>query len=167
VKTTRAVPPILRRALRPATPHCYRHCTRALRGRTVTTRAPGWLVAYVCPGGAVSVVTYTEWTHADPTPTLRRFARSHTSPASLVRRWDLRIARRHGPELGAAAERRLARTRPARPLTTVYWRLYPFKKKDGSVHRLFACFRHGRGNVRFFVAPADSESPHCPLDRAG
>ncbi|MGA8276094.1 MAG: hypothetical protein WB852_07375 [Thermoplasmata archaeon] len=159
------VPPLLRRALRPTSPHCYRHCDRPLRGRTASIRAPGWLCVYACPGGAVSVVTYTEWAAADPTPTLMRFARGHTSPPSLVRRWDLRLARRHGPELGLAAERFLARAQPPHPVWTVYWRLYPFKRKDGSVHRLFACFRHGRGSVRFFVAPGDARSPPCPLCR--
>jgi hypothetical protein len=111
------------------------------------------------------VTTYTEWSSTDPTPTMQRFARGHTSPPSLVRRWDLRLASRHGPELGIPAERGLAKVRPPRPLRTVYWRLYPFKKKDGSVHRLFACFRHGRGTVRFFVAPGDARSPRCPLCR--
>ena len=157
-----AVPPLLRRALRPTSPHCYRHCTRPLRGRTVRSSGPGWLCVYACPGGAVSVVTYTEWAEKDPTPTLARFARAHTSPATLVRRWDLRLGRRHGPELGPSAERYLGRAPPTRPLWTVYWRVYPFKKKDGRPFRLFACFRHGAGSVRFFVAPADSESPTCP-----
>jgi hypothetical protein len=157
-----AVPPRLRRALRPASPHCYRHCDRPVRGRSATIRTPGWLCVYACPGGSVSVVTYTEWTNRDPTSTMARFARSHTSPPSLVRAWDLRAARRHGPELGPAAERFLARAHPPRDLRTVYWRLYPFRRKDGSVRRLFACFRHGRGSVRFFVAPGDAQSPPCP-----
>ncbi|MCI4372289.1 MAG: hypothetical protein L3K02_01395 [Thermoplasmata archaeon] len=159
---TGAVPPILRRALRPATPHCYRHCDRPLRGRTVPISAPGWLCVYACPGGAVSVVTYHEWAKTDPTPTLLRFARSHTSPSTVVRRWDMRLAGRHGPELGVTAERFLAKARPIRPVRVVYWRLYPFKKKDGSAFRLFACFRHGVGAVQFFVAPRESQSPPCP-----
>jgi hypothetical protein len=158
-----AVPPLLRRALRPSDPHCYRHCDRPLRGRSVSVRAPGWLCVYACPGGAVSVTTYTEWGRADPTATLGRFARNHMTPASRVRRWDLRVATRHGPELGPTAEPYLAKRRPARPVRTVYWRLYPFKTKDGSVRRLFACFRHGRGNVRFFLAPGGAQSPPCPL----
>jgi hypothetical protein len=161
-----SVPPTLRRALAPTSPHCYRHCDRPIRGRTVPVRSPGWLSVYACPGGAVSVVTYTEWIGTDPTPTVLRFARAHTTPGTLVRRWDLRLARRHGPELGPTAERLLARRRPTRALTTVYWRVYPFRAKDGSRRRLFACFRHGVGNVRFFVAPADAESPSCPRDRA-
>jgi hypothetical protein len=157
-----AVPPTLRAALRPTHPRCYRHCEKPLRGRPVTIAAPGSLVVYACPGGAVSVVTYTEWGNADPTPKFRRFLDAHTAPPTLVRRWDLRLASRHGPELGAKAERYLARARPARPLRTVYWRLYPFKKKDGTVFRPFACFRHGEGGVRFFVAPGDQVSPKCP-----
>ena len=161
-----AVPPLLHRALRPTTAHCYRHCDRAVRGTTLPIRASGWLCVYACPGGAVSVTTYAEWRNADVTPTMLRFARSHTTPSLLVRRRDLRSARRHGPELGPGAERFLARARPPREVRTVYWRLYPFKKKDGTVHRLFACFRHGHGTVLFFVAPADAASPPCPRCRA-
>ncbi len=160
-----AVPPLLRRALRPTHPHCSRHCDRPIRARTVAVRAPGWLSVYACPGGAVSVTTYTVWASVDPTPTMTRLARSLTSPPSLVRRWDLRLASRHGPELGLPAERYLAKVRPPRPLRTIYWRLYPFKNKDGSLRRLFACFRHGRGTVRFFLAAGDAQSPLCPRCR--
>jgi hypothetical protein len=159
---TGALPPRLRRALAPRTPHCYRHCQRPLRGRTVNGLAPGWLGVYACPGGAVSVVTYSEWTNDDPTARLLPFLRAHTGPPTLVRRRDLRLARRHGPELGAEAERILGRVNPSRAITTVYWRLYPFKRKDGTVFRPFACFRHRRLGVQFFVAPGDSDAPRCP-----
>jgi hypothetical protein len=163
VTRTGAVPPLLRQALRPTSPHCYRHCDRPLRGRSVSTPGRGWLCVYACPGGAVSVVTYTVWGGTDPTPALRKFAKAHTVPPSLVRRWDLRLATRHGPELGPAAEKFLSRPGVPHELRTVYWRLYPFKKKDGSVHRLFAQF--GRGTVTFFVGPADRESPRAPAAR--
>ncbi|MGP8072064.1 MAG: hypothetical protein ACLPZM_02915 [Thermoplasmata archaeon] len=155
------VPPWLRRALRPS-PHCYGHCDRPLRGRTAALPAPGWLAIYACPGGAVSVVTYTHWANPDPTPVLSSFARRHTTPPSPVRRWDFRTARRHGPELGLAVERRLARARRPPQVRTVYWRVYPTRAKDGSEERLFACFRHGRGSVEFFRAPGDAQSPRCP-----
>jgi hypothetical protein len=155
------VPPLLRAALRPKAPHCYRHCSKLIHGRAVPIAAPGALVVYACPGGAVSVVTYTEWGRADPTPRLQRFLRAHTAPVALVRRWDLRLGSRHGPELGGPAERFLARARPVRPVRTVYWRLYPFKKRDGTAVRPFACFRHGSSRVQFFVAPADAVAPKC------
>jgi hypothetical protein len=157
-----ALSPVLRRALRPTSARCYRHCGRPVRGRTIRAPGPGWLCVYACPGGAVSVTTYTERTLRDPTPTLQRFARSRTSPPSLVRRWDLRLATRHGPELGRNAERLLARAHPSRPVRTVYWRRYPYRSADARAWRLFACFRHGAGTVRFFVAPAEAESPRCP-----
>ncbi len=88
------VPPWLRRALRPS-PHCYGHCDRPLRGRTAALPAPGWLAIYACPGGAVSVVTYTHWANPDPTtvPAVRRGAQAH----------------------GLLAPRHADRTRPHRP----------------------------------------------------
>ncbi len=161
------VPPVLRRALAPDDPHCYRHCDRPLRARALTARTPGLLLVYACPGGAVSVVTYSEWRNRDPTPTLLAYARTHTLPPRLVRRWDLRTATRHGPELGRGAEAYMGKARPPRPLRAVYWRVYPTRTKDGSVRRLFACARHGRGNVRFFLAPGDAQSPRCPACATG
>ncbi len=165
MRHTGVVPPLLRRALAPRTPHCHRHCDRPQRGHNLRALAPGWLCVYACPGGAVSVITYSEWSNADPTARLLPFVRAHTTPATLVRRRDLRLARRHGPELGAEAERYLARVHPPRAVSTVYWRLYPFKKKDGTVFRLFVCFRHGTERVQFFVAPGNIMSPPCPKCR--
>jgi hypothetical protein len=162
VKRAGALPPLLRRALAPRSAHCYRHCERPIRGRTlVRAPGPGWLCVYACPGGAVSVVTYSEWASADPTPRFLRYVKGHTIPPTFVRRRDFRLARRHGPELGRVAERFLSRVHPPRPVVTVYWRLYPFRKKDGTPYRLFACFRHGADRPQFFVAPRDSESPRC------
>jgi hypothetical protein len=155
-----AVPPLLQRALRPDQPRCYRHCNRLVRARSPALRAPGVLSIYACPGGAVSVVTYTEWGTRDPTPQLARFVRGHFAPVRRVHRRDFRLARREGPELGRAAERFLARARPRRPLATVYWRLYPFRTPGGAVRRVFVCYRHRE--PRLFVAPGDAQSPRCP-----
>jgi hypothetical protein len=157
-----SVPPSLRRALRPTTARCGRHCGRRLRGRTVRPPAPGWLCVYACPGGSVATVVYTEWRTADPTATLHQFASGHTWPSTLVRRRDFRSAARHGPELGTEAERILGRAEPPRELYSVYWRVYPQRKRDGTVHRLFVCTRHGPDDPQFFLAPGDRESPPCP-----
>ena len=122
---------------------------------------PGVIRVYACPGGAVSVTEYSEWSTRDPTKAVEEALRGATVPPSLVRRRDLRPATRHGPELGRAAERFLARGREPRPIHVVYWRLYPFQRGKVPYH-LFACFRHGSRSVRFYVAPTESGSTACP-----
>ena len=160
--STRRFPPLLRRALRPSEARCYRHCRRPLRPRALRSALPGIWQVYACPGGAVSVVTYFELSNRDPTPQVRAYLRRFTVPASLVRGWDLRSARRHGPELGRPAERFLARSRPGAEIRGTYWRVYPFKDPRGIERRLFACTRHATPEIVFFSAPATSERPRCP-----
>ncbi len=161
-----AVPPVVARALRPAHPKCYRHCERETLPHTVRTALPGELRVFACPGGVVSVASYTEWSDRDPQSRLLRELRRRALPPSLVRRWDLRAASRHGPELGRTAERFLERARPVRPIRVVYWRVYPFEVRKVQ-HRLFACFRHGTGSVVFYAAPFDAAPGECPRCRTG
>lgn len=158
-----AVPPALRLALRPDAPHCYRHCRGAVRAHTLSSPFPGYWQVYACPGGVVSLTSYVELTRRNLSPNVLRFLRARTHPASLVRNHDLRTASRHGPELGRAAERLMARRRPSRPLRVVYWRVYPFRGRDGSEQRLFVCFRHGRSQPVFYPYPAASLRGDCPV----
>jgi hypothetical protein len=161
VTAARRVPPIVARALRPGHPHCYRHCEDPVTARKVRTELPGTLEVYACPGGVVSVTVYTEWSDRDPTRLVARELRRRSVPTTLVRSHDLRTASRHGPELGRAAERLLARARPPRPVRSVYWRLYPFRRGTQEL-RLFACFRHGPGTAVWFVAPTPVGTAACP-----
>ena len=156
------LPPAVRRALTPATPRCYRHCTAPVRARRIRSTLPGTVTVYACPGGAVSVTTYAEWSLRDPSPAFRRSLGGRTLPRSLVRAVDLRGATRHGPELGLSAERALRRAASLRSVRVVYWRVYPSKDPDGTERRLFVCYRHGRAGPVFFRAPTDAVRPRCP-----
>lgn len=159
---TRSLPSVLRRALDSPGGNCYRHCDRPIRIRTVRSRLPGRWQIRACPGGVVSVTVYAEWTGRDPTAAVRRTLERWTIPRSLVRPRDLRLASRRGPELGRTAERFLASARPRRPVRVVYWRVYPFKARNGAEHRLFVCFRRGHAAPVFFSAPANSTTWGCP-----
>lgn len=162
-----AIPVALRTALASPGGTCYRHCDRPIRVRRLASRLSGdWLVQ-ACPSGVVSVTTYSEWTRRDPTAAVRRQLLRWTVPASLVRTRDLRLATRHGPELGRAAERSLASIRPPRGVRTVYWRVYPFRARDGTERRLFACLRRTHSGPVFFVAPPTGDSASCPRCSAG
>lgn len=138
--------------------------------RRLASRLPGTWEIRACPSGAVSVTVYSEWTRRDPTVAVRRQLERWTTPRPLVRGWDLRLATRHGPELGRAAERALAAVRPARGIRTVYWRVYPFRGKDGVARRLFVCWRRTHRAPVFFVAEASGTNRSCPVcsrDRPG
>jgi len=142
---------------------CYRHCDRPLRIRRFASRLPGTWQVRACPSGVVSVTVYTEWTRRDPTASARTELKRRTVPPSLVTSWDLRLATRHGPELGRSAERFLARARPRRGVRVVYWRVYPFRGRDGKERRLFVCFRRGHPSPVFYAAAPDSEANRCPV----
>ena len=157
------VPRAVRAALRPQSPKCYRHCREPVRGYAIQSRLGGFWRLYACPGGAVSVTAYVERTARDPSPKVREFLRDRSVPPTLVTWHDLRLATRHGPELGRTAERVLARARPPSTIRVVYWRLYPFRGRDGAERRLFVCRRHGVARPVFFVDSSSASRPTCPV----
>jgi hypothetical protein len=159
----RGVSPVLRSALRPRTARCYRHCQRPVRVKSFSTSLPGYWQLCVCPGGAVSVTSYVERSDRDPTKLVWRFLQQQTLPTRLVKRRDLRSASRHGPELGRPAERFLARTGLPRALRVVYWRVYPFRGRDGAERRLFVCQRHGDSRPIFYADLTAETSGRCPV----
>jgi len=157
-----ALPRLLRTALASPGGKCYRHCDGPIRTRRVPSGLPGVWQVRACPSGVVSVTTYSEWTRRNPTPDVRATLRRWTVPPSLVRAWDLRLATRHGPELGHPAERMLAKARPRRGVRVVYWRVYPFRGRDGTERRLFVCWRPAHPSPVFFAASPESGSRACP-----
>jgi len=158
-----ALSPTLSRALESPGGKCYRHCEKPIGTRSISSRLPGSWQVRACPSGVVSVTSYAEWTRRDPTPTVRAALRRWTFPASLVRSRDLRIATRRGPELGRAAERELAAAKPRRGVRIVYWRLYPFRARDGTERRLFVCFRRVHASPVFFAASPTGKTWRCPV----
>lgn len=163
--TARPLPRVLRTALAAPGATCYRHCDRPIQVRRVPSRLPGIWQVRACPSGVVSVTSYTEWTRRDPTASVQRMLRTWSSPASLVRRWDLRLATRRGPELGHAAERFLTKHRARGGLRVVYWRVYPFEARDGTERRLFVCLRRTHRSAVFFTASPTAKTWGCPSCR--
>ncbi len=157
-----AIPPVLRAALDWPSGRCYRHCDRPVRPRRFASALPGTWTVRACPSGVVSVTSYAERTSRNPTADVRRYLERGTVPPRLVRAWDLRLATRRGPELGRAAERFLARARPRRGVRVVYWRVYPFRARDGSERRLFVCFRTRHAGPVFFAADPAKGPAVCP-----
>ena len=164
---SRVIPRAVLAALRPQAPRCYRHCQQPVRGFAFPSRLPGNWQIYACPRGAVSVTAYVERTTGDPTRKVWEVLRHRAVPPALVTHHDLRLATRHGPELGRTAERVLARIRPPRTLRVVYWRLYPFRGRDGVERRLFVCRRHGAARPVFYVDRAGASRGECPICARG
>jgi hypothetical protein len=156
------LPRVLQAALDSPGGTCYRHCDRPLRIRRISSRLPGNWQVRACPSGVVSVTVYTEWARRDPSRAVRTQLQRWTIPPSSVRPRDLRLATRHGPELGPAAEQLLAAARPAREVRVVYWRVYPFRERDGIERRLMVCLRRTHASPVFFVA-APTTNPGCPV----
>jgi len=163
VTAARALPRVLVHALRPASAKCYRHCARPVVAHRLPSPLPGLLEVYACPSGVVSLTSYIEWSGSDPTSKVLSQLRSRTTPPTLVKRRDLRVATRHGPELGRPAERLLARSQPARPVRMVYWRVYPFRGRDGTERRLFVCLRHGERAPVFYSSQTTGAGRICPV----
>lgn len=157
-----ALPRVLSTALASPGGRCYRHCDRPIETRRLASRLPGTWQVRACPSGVVSVTVYAEWTRRDPTAAVRTELGRWTIPSSLVRTRDLRLATRHGPELGRTAERFLAASRPKRGVRVVYWRVYPFRGRDGKERRLFVCRRRAHRTPVFYVASPSSPT-RCPV----
>jgi hypothetical protein len=157
-----AVPAPILRALASPGGRCFRHCDRPIRTLSPRSSLPGTWTVRACPSGVVAVTSYAEWGRRDPAAVVRAVLRRWARPATLVRSWDLRVASRHGPELGRAAERLLARARPRRHVHVVYWRVYPTRSRDGSLRRLFVCVRRTHGTPVFFVADPEKGPATCP-----
>jgi hypothetical protein len=162
-----ALPAVLRTALAVRGGRCYRHCDGAVTPRRLPSSMPGVWTAYACPLGVVSVTSYAAWGPAFPTAGVRQALRRWARPATLARPHDLRAASRHGPELGRPAERFLAKSGRRFPIRVVYWRVYPFKARDGSERRLFVCLRRTHPGPVFFVADPALGRPPCPACGTG
>ncbi|MCI4352125.1 MAG: hypothetical protein L3K14_01875 [Thermoplasmata archaeon] len=103
--------------------------------------------------------------HRRPSPAVvRRYLQSRTEGSERVQLRDLRAATRHGPELGPEAEPMVGGPGAGGPIRLLYWRRYP--RKIGRGHSfLYACFRHGAGEVRFYPALKSPRAPDCPFCR--
>lgn len=144
---------------------CLYHCTSKTRPHSIThlRGIMGWV--YACPGGTVSTVTFLGGRRRPSPAVVQRYLQSRTDRSERVQLRDLRAATRHGPELGAAAERWMTGPGAGAPIRLLYWRRYP-KKVGRRYSYLYACFRHGVGEVRFYPAGTAPRTFECPFCRA-
>lgn len=143
---------------------CLYHCTEPTRPKPVSAGLgqPGWV--YVCPAGTVSTAVFMGSAEPPSPAAIRKYLQARLARPERVKPRDLRAATRHGPELGPAAERALQLGPGVHALPLLYWRRYP-RKVGRRYSYLYACFRHGRREVRFY--PAGSAGSRCPWCKTG
>lgn len=145
--------------------NCLHHCKGRTRPRVLAnSRGPiGWV--YTCPGGTVSTVAFLGGAHRPSPVRIRRYLQARLDRSERVQPRDLRSATRHGPELGAAAERWITGPGNGAPIHLLYWRRYP-RKVGRRYSFLYACFAHGRGEVRFYPGSTPRGASRCPFCQA-
>lgn len=102
---------------------CFRHCGRPTSMKVMSKDSTRVLGAYTCPDGFVSQVVYFS-----QKPNLNWFSTtiSRQVGAKNFTTNDVRVATRHGWELGGNARKSLkAKSRSKPSLTEVYWTRYP------------------------------------------
>ncbi len=144
---------------------CLYHCSGPTLPHPLgkAQRPKAWV--YTCPGGTVSTVAFSGGLRRPSPARVRRFLQSRTERSERVRPQDLRAATRRGPELGRAAERWIAASGTGAAIHLLYWRRYP-RKAGRRYSYLYACFRHGAHEVRFYPAATARKVPECPFCRA-
>jgi hypothetical protein len=144
---------------------CYRHCDRPTTIKIVSQDSEQVLGAYICPDGVVSHVVYFSLK-----PNLEWFENllSDQVGRENIEGRDIRLATRHGWELGKGAQEGLiAKLGPGGSVTEVYWRRYP--KGDAQKQMIVSlCIGNGSkpGCSRLFMQGEKSNEKPCPVCRA-
>lgn len=142
---------------------CRRHCDGPSSFVDLGVNSDKVVGAYACPDGYVSRVVYfsvnpdIDW--------FRGFLYSQVGEGVLKER-DLRIATRHGWELGEDALAEMKRISLRGVVREVYWTVYPQTEAEGR-RGIFLCSgpEEGKGCGRLFVQDIKSKDRLCPRCR--
>jgi len=145
---------------------CRRHCERETSFMPILCEADRVVGVYACPGSFVSTVICVS-------PTMDRswflsFLQAQLG-AEMVRERDIRVATRHGWELGERAGLELSHLLPISAegsLKEVYWTSYP-RSEEAKALGVTLCGdpRTGRGCRRLFVQEVRGKERLCPSCR--
>jgi hypothetical protein len=135
------------------TAKCYRHCQEPSRFVSIFTGDSSVVGAYICPSSYISRVVY----FADPPDRdwFEKFLAEQVGP--MLRSRDLRVATRHGWELGGDAEAEILAISDTGDLKEYYWTFYP-KSDEEKVEGAFICANCGT----LFWKSFSDESSLCP-----
>jgi hypothetical protein len=144
---------------------CFRHCDKPTV-MTVLSQNPTRLIgAYSCPDGFVSQVVYFS-TEPDR-DWFERLLQEQVGSENVSHR-DLRVASRHGWELGGDAQELLrVRLGEGAAITEVYWTRYP-KSEEQKQQAVSVCMgdQSREGCLKLFMHDRNSVERLCPSCRA-
>jgi hypothetical protein len=132
---------------------CYRHCQEPAKFVSIFMGDASVVGAYVCPSNYISRVVYFS-NHPDR-EWFEKFLSGQVG--SMLRPRDLRVATRHGWELGGNAEAEILGISDTGDLKEYYWTFYP-KTEEEKTTGAFICSNCGS----LFVKSFSDESTLCP-----
>ena len=140
---------------------CYRHCDKPTEMIVLNQNPTTLIGAYVCPDCFVSQVVYFS-TQPDP-DWFERLLQDQVGNANVNHR-DLRMASRHGWELGGDAQEVLsAKLGENASITEVYWTRYP-QSEDQKQKAVSLCTGDAAkpGCMKLFMHDRNSMERLCP-----
>lgn len=135
---------------------CYGHCSEDSKFISLIEEEDKVVGAYICPSNYVSRVV-----HFSKKKDLEWFEEllKERAGSDVVKTKDIRLATRHGWELGGKAEEEIRQINPEqRVILEYYWSKRP--KKEEKVGT-FLCSTAGGGCGRFFTQDLDSKEVLC------
>jgi hypothetical protein len=144
---------------------CFRHCDKPTAMIVLSRNATRLIGAYVCPNGFVSQVVYFS-TEPDR-DWFERLLQEQVGSENVSHR-DLRVASRHGWELGSEAYDALkAKLGEEGAITEVYWTRYP-KSEEQKQQAVSLCLgdKSRQGCLKLFMHDRNSVEHLCPSCRA-
>ena len=144
---------------------CYRHCDKPTAMTVVSQNSTSLVGAYLCPEGFVSQVVYFR---TQPDPEWFEHSLREQIGQENVNHRDLRVASRHGWELGGDAQEILdSRLGEGADVTEIYWTRYP-KTEEQKQQAVSLCVRDGSkvGCMKLFMHDRNSVERLCPSCRA-
>ncbi|HKW05532.1 MAG TPA: hypothetical protein VJN71_09565 [Nitrososphaerales archaeon] len=136
---------------------CGRHCKEPVRFVTLFEDIDSLVGAYVCPEEYVSRAVYFA---SNPNPEWFFDFLVQQATAKRVRERDIRVATRHGWELGRDAEVEMQNVSP-RGIKEYYWTFYAKNDSDKS-SGTFLCPKEKGGCGRIFTQSLKAKSMLCP-----
>ena len=144
---------------------CYRHCDKPTAMKVVSQNSTSLVGAYLCPEAFVSQVVYFSIQ-----PDLEWFENSLREQVGQenVNHRDLRLASRHGWELGGDAQTILdSKLGKGTGVTEIYWTRYP-KTEEQKQQAVSLCVGDGLkvGCMKLFMHDRNSTERLCLSCRA-
>jgi len=143
---------------------CFRHCGKPTSMKIMSQDSTRVLGAYTCPDGIVSQVVYFSLK-----PDLKWFNRTVSRQVGTknFKTSDVRIATRHGWELGGNAQESLKAKLGSNPsLTEVYWTRYARTEAQKRI-AISLCMGDGSrpGCLKLFAHQSGKVEKSCPACR--